>query len=70
MRAGASAYVMQGKDPGPSATTAVDSSTTAKVDDPRAKPIEYPRPGLKHAFPLLRMLAGTSSTTRTRSRPI
>ena len=35
----------------------VDSSTTAKVDDPRAKPIQYPKPDGKLSFPLLENVA-------------
>ncbi|CAH0367689.1 unnamed protein product [Pelagomonas calceolata] len=55
--AGASAYVMKGKEPWTFRHDSVDSSTTAKVDDPRAKPIQYPKPDGKLSFPLLENVA-------------
>merc|ERR1711871_1516567 len=55
--AGASAYVMKGKGPWTFHHDSVDSSTTAKVDDPRAKKIEYPKPDGKLSFPLLENVA-------------
>ena len=40
-----------------SATTPSIASTTAKVDDPRAKKIQYPKPDGKLSFPLLENVA-------------
>ena len=48
---------MKGKEPWTFHHDSVDSSTTAKVDDPRAKKIEYPRPDGKLSFPLLENVA-------------
>ena len=48
---------MKGKEPWTFRHDSVDSSTTAKVDDPRAKPIQYPKPDGKLSFPLLESVA-------------
>ena len=48
---------MKGKEPWTFRHDSVDSSTTAKVDDPRAKPIQYPKPDGKLSFPLLENVA-------------
>ena len=48
---------MKGKEPWTFRHDSVDSSTTAKVDDPRATPIAYPKPDGKLSFPLLENVA-------------
>ena len=48
---------MQGKEPWTFRHDSVDSSTTARIDDPRAKPIQYPKPDGKLSFPLLENVA-------------
>jgi electron-transferring-flavoprotein dehydrogenase len=54
---GASAYVLKGREPWTLPNDHVDSETTAKVDAPPAKPIDYPKPDGVLSFPLLENLA-------------
>ncbi|KAK7234746.1 electron transfer flavoprotein dehydrogenase [Aureococcus anophagefferens] len=54
---GLSAYVLRGKEPWTFSHDHVDSETTVKSDDPKAKPIDYPKPDGKLSFPLLDNLA-------------
>ncbi|KAH8074890.1 oxidoreductase [Aureococcus anophagefferens] len=54
---GLSAYVLRGKEPWTFSHDHVDSQTTVKSDDPKAKPIDYPKPDGKLSFPLLDNLA-------------
>ncbi|KAK7241978.1 electron transfer flavoprotein dehydrogenase [Aureococcus anophagefferens] len=53
---GLSAYVLRGKEPWTFSHDHVDSETTVKSDDPKAKPIDY-QPDGKLSFPLLDNLA-------------
>jgi electron-transferring-flavoprotein dehydrogenase len=55
--AGLSAYVLRGNEPWTFKHDHVDSETTAKADDPRAVPIDYPKPDGVISFPLLDNLA-------------
>ena len=55
--AGASAYVLKGREPWTFGHEGVDSETTAKLDDKRSIPIAYPKPDGKLSFPLLENVA-------------
>jgi len=54
---GASAYVLKGNEPWTLAHDHVDSETTANVDDPACKPVDYPKPDGVLSFPILENLA-------------